>query len=127
MIVGALLMAVPDLTTTIWAPIIFILAFVPAFLIAFYFYKHLAPPGKPTTLSSDSLIGRTGWVKTDVSPGNIRGKVMIEQEIWSATSEQVIPEGTKVVVTNVVGVKVVVRPVDAGTKTGWEETLEVDA
>ncbi len=127
MIVGALLMAVPDLTTTIWAPVIFILAFVPAFLIAFYFYKHLAPPGKPTTLSSDSLIGRTGWVKTDVSPGNIRGKVMIEQEIWSATSEQVIPEGTKVVVTNVVGVKVVVRPVDAGTKTGWEETLEVDA
>jgi membrane-bound ClpP family serine protease len=52
---------------------------------------------------------------------------MIEQEIWSATSEQVIPEGTKVVVTNVVGVKVVVRPVDASKTTGWEETLVADA
>ncbi len=128
MIVGALLMALPELTTSLWAPVIFILAFVPAFLIAFYFYKHLAPPGKPTTLSSDALVGRTGWVKKDVSPGNIRGKVMIEQEIWSATSEQVIPEGTKVVVTAVVGVKVVVRPVDQSTTTSWEETLvEVDA
>ena len=126
-IVGALLMALPDLTTTIWAPIIFIIAFLPAFLLAFYFYKHLAPPGKPTTLSSDSLIGRTGYVKKDVSPGNIRGKVMIEQEMWSATSEQVIPEGTKVVVTQVVGVKVIVRPVDQPATTGWEETLQVEA
>ena len=52
---------------------------------------------------------------------------MIEQEIWSATSEQIIPEGTKVVITNVVGVKVVVRPVDQSTTTSWEETLEVDS
>jgi membrane protein implicated in regulation of membrane protease activity len=126
-IVGALLMALPELTTSLWAPVIFIVAFLPAFLLAFYFYKHLAPPGKPTTLSSDSLVGRTGLVKTDVSPGNIRGKVMIEQETWSATSEQVIPVGTKVVVTQVVGVKVVVRPVDQPTTSRWEETLEVEA
>lgn len=127
MIVGSLLMALPDLTTTYWAPVVFILAFVPAFLIAFYFYKHLAPPGKPSTLSSDSLIGRTGYVKRDVSPGNIRGKVMIEQETWSATSDIVIPEGTKVVVTQVVGVKVVVRPVEGTATSRWEETLEVEA
>lgn len=126
-IVGALLMALPELSQSIWAPIIFIVAFLPAFLLTFYFYKHLAPPGKPTTLSSDALVGRTGLVKTDVSPGNIRGKVMIEQEIWSATSDQVIPEGTKVVVTQVVGVKVIVRPMDQPATSSWEETLEVEA
>ena len=127
MIVGSLLMALPELASTYWAPVIFILAFVPAFLIAFYFYKHLAPPSKPTTLSSDSLVGRTGFVKRDISPGNIRGKVMIEQETWSATSDQVIPEGAKVVVTQVVGVKVVVRPVEGPAASSWEETLEVEA
>jgi membrane protein implicated in regulation of membrane protease activity len=126
-IVGSLLMALPELTTSLWAPVIFIVAFLPAFLLAFYFYKHLAPPGKPSTLSSDSLVGRTGFVKVDVSPGNIRGKVMIEQETWSATSDQVIPEGTKVVVSQVVGVKVIVRPVDKSTASSWEETLEVEA
>lgn len=127
-IVGALIMAFPDAATSRWTPLIFLAAFVPAFLLAFVLYKRIAPPGRPTTLSSDSLVGRVGLVKKDVHPGNIRGKVNIENEIWSATSETIIPEGTKVEVVKVQGVKLIVRPVDVTSADTWvEDVLEVEA
>lgn len=127
-IVGAIVMAFPGAATSIWTPIIFLVSFIPAFLLAFYVYKHIAPPGKPTTLSSDSLVGRIGLVKTTVHPGNIRGKVNIENEIWSATSDLVIPEGARVEVIKVQGVKVIVRPVEHTPGDKWvEDVLEVEA
>jgi membrane protein implicated in regulation of membrane protease activity len=127
-IVGALIMAFPGATDSFWLPLIFVVSFVPAFLLAFYVYKHIAPPGRPTTLSSDSLVGRVGLVKKDIHPGNIRGKVNIENEIWSATSDVVITEGTKVEVVKVQGVKVIVRPVEKKSGDKWvEDVLEVEA
>lgn len=127
-IVGSIIMAFPGAATSVWTPVIFLVAFVPAFLLAFFVYKHIAPPGRPTTLSSDSLIGRIGLVKKGIHPGNIRGKVNIENEIWSATSDTVIPEGTKVEVVQVQGVKVIVRPVDQKAGDSWvEDVLEVEA
>lgn len=126
-VVGALIMAFPALGLTVWTFVIFGVAFFVAFIPVFIFYKRIAPPGRPTTLSSDSLLGRVGLVTVDISPGNIRGKVVIEQEIWSSTADQVIPKGTKVVVTRVVGVKVIVRPVTEERQGAWEETLEVEA
>jgi membrane protein implicated in regulation of membrane protease activity len=126
-IVGALIMAFPGASNSIWLPVIFLLAFVPAFLLAFFLYKHIAPPGRPTTLSSDSLIGRVGYVKREVHPGNIRGKVTIENELWSATSDQVIPEDTRVEVVKVQGVKVIVRPAEGKKDDLWvEDVLEVE-
>ena len=59
-IVGALIMAFPGAAGSYWTPVIFLAAFVPAFLLAFLMYKRIAPPGRPTTLSSDSLVGRIG-------------------------------------------------------------------
>ncbi|UCC93862.1 MAG: NfeD family protein [Thermoplasmata archaeon] len=127
-IVGALIMAFPAATDSYWLPVIFIVSFIPAFLLAFFVYKHIAPPGRPTTLSSDSLVGRVGFVKKDIHPGNIRGKVNIENEIWSATSDTVIPEGTRVEVVKVQGVKVIVRPVEKKVEDKWvEDVLEVEA
>jgi len=127
-IVGALIMAFPAAANSSWTPLLFLLSFVPAFLLAFYMYKHIAPPGRPTTLSSDSLIGRVGLVKTEIHPGNIRGKVNIENEIWSATSDTVIPAGSKVEVVKVQGVKVIVRPVELRTDDKWvEDVLDVEA
>jgi len=125
-IVGALIMAFPGAANSAWTPLIFLAAFVPAFLLAFYMYKHIAPPGRPTTLSSDSLIGRIGLVKTEIHPGNIRGKVNIENEIWSATSDIVIPKGAKVEVIKVQGVKVIVRPVVKGPEDTWVEDVYVE-
>jgi membrane protein implicated in regulation of membrane protease activity len=63
----------------------------------------------------------------NVSPGNIRGKVMIDQTRWSATADQVIPKGQKVKVDRVQGVKLIVRPFEERAAGGWEETLEVEA
>ena len=127
-IVGALIMAFPGAATSGWTPVIFLVAFVPAFLLAFYVYKHIAPPGRPTTLSSDSLVGRVGMVKTEIHPGNIRGKVNIENELWSATSDTVITEGTRVEVVKVQGVKVIVRPVEKRDGDTWvEDVLDVEA
>ncbi len=127
LIVGALLMAFPDLALTVWTPIVFMIAFVLAFIPVFYFYKNLAPPGRPTTMSSDALVGRVGIVSKDVSPGNIRGKVKIDQTSWSATSDMVIPAGRKVRIERVQGVKLIVRPIEERSVEGWEETLEVEA
>ena len=129
-LVGVVLMVFPGLTTSIWAPIIFLLIFAGAFGPVFYFYKNMAQPERPTTLSSDALVGRIGWVTTDVTPGNIRGKVKIEQELWSATADMVIPKGLKVEVIRVEGVKVIVRPYMAKEASTWEvaeDILEVDA
>ena len=128
-LVGVVLMAFPSLTTSIWAPIIFLLIFAVAFVPVFYLYKNMAQPERPTTMSSDALIGRIAYVTRDVIPGNIRGKVKIEQEIWSATADQVIPEGQKVEVIRVEGVKVIVRPFFKKETSTWEaaeDILEVD-
>lgn len=126
MMVGALLMAFENLVDSPWTPVIFLVAFFITFIPVFFIYKRMAPPGRPTTLSSDALIGRMGTVSRDISPGNIRGKVKIDQEIWSATAEQVIPEGIKVKVTRVEGVKLIVRPLSDKESGVWEETLEVE-
>jgi membrane protein implicated in regulation of membrane protease activity len=128
-LVGVVLMAFPGVTNSIWAPIIFLLIFAGAFVPVFYLYKNIAKPEVPTTMSSDALIGRIAYVIKDVSPGNIRGKVKIEQEIWSAMADQVIPVGQKVEVIRVEGVKVIVRPVFKRETSTWEaaeDLLEVD-
>lgn len=127
LVVGALLMAFPDLALTVWTPVVFIIAFIIAFIPVFYFYKNLSPPRRPTTTSSDALVGRVGTVVHNVSPGNIRGKVLIDQVQWSATADQVIPKGKKVKVERVQGVKVIVRPFEERAAGDWEETLEVEA
>ena len=128
MIVGALIMAVPTLGYSAVTAVVFLVAFAVAFIPVFMLYKRIAPPGRPRTLSSDALIGRTGFVTREVTPGNIRGKVKIENELWSATSDMAIPTDTKVEVLRVEGVKVIVRPIAGGAKEQWvEDVLEVEA
>ena len=73
-------------------------------------YQILAKPEPPTTTVASSLIGREGMVTTDVKPGSLKGKVKIDSESWSATSEELIKAGTGVVVYDAEGVHVKVRP-----------------
>ena len=128
MIVGVLMMAFPSLGFSAATAILFIVAFVLAFVPVFMLYKRIAPPGKPMTMSSDALVGRTGHVTRAVSPGNIRGKVKVENELWSATSDRVIPKDVKIEVVRVEGVKLIVRPIEGGPKGDWvEEVLEAEA
>ncbi|MDR2698587.1 MAG: NfeD family protein [Candidatus Methanoplasma sp.] len=72
-------------------------------------YQVLARPEPPTTTVVDSLIGREGTVISDVKPGTLKGKVKIDSDSWSATSEELIRAGAGVVVYAAEGVHVKVR------------------
>jgi len=100
-----------DWLFTWWAPIIAVIVMVPMTYAAFKFYQMLAPPAPPETTVGTSLIGKTGIVITRVVPGNITGKVRIANDTWSSTSDDVIPEGTKVLVVRSEGVHVFVEPI----------------
>ena len=82
-------------------------------VITIKFYQFLAKPEPPTTIVVDSLIGKEGVVLTDVRPGNLKGKVMIESDSWSATADDLIKSGTEVVVYAAEGVHVKVRQKDS--------------
>lgn len=73
-------------------------------------YQILAKPEPPTTTVTDSLIGKEGTVTSDVEPGSLKGKVKIESDSWSATSESPIKAGTEVFVYDAEGVHIKVRP-----------------
>lgn len=60
-----------------------------------------------------SMIGKTGIVTKEINPIQSTGQIKINGETWSATceSEVSIPEGTKVKILEVKGVKTIVAPV----------------
>ena len=60
----------------------------------------------------NSLIGKTGKVTTDIDPLENKGQVKIGGETWSAISsnDEKIEKGTEIIVTNITGVKAVVKP-----------------
>lgn len=105
----------PEWFLTVWSPIIAVIVLVPMTYIAFRMYQMLAPPAPPETTVATSLIGRKGIVMRRVVPGNIRGKVRIENDTWSATSHEMIPEGIHVIVTESRGVHVVVEELSSSS------------
>lgn len=72
-------------------------------------YQHLAPPTPPSTIVTESLIGKIGIIIAPTEIGNMKGKVKIDSDIWSATSDDRIEIGSKVIVENGHGVHVHVR------------------
>ena len=61
--------------------------------------------------------GKTGTVTVEIQPDSIRGKVRVESRIWSATSDHVIPVGTKIQVVGHEGVHLKVQEVEAENQT----------
>ena len=110
-ILGALGMILDGFFLSMWSPIVAIGVTVPAFLGTMYAYKRLAPPQPPTTTVGRSLVGKRGIVDTDIIPNTIKGKVRIENQTWSATSDHYIPKDTLVEVLESKGVHVIVREV----------------
>ncbi len=110
-ILGALGMVLDGFFLSMWSPIVAIGVTVPAFLGTMYAYKRLAPPQPPTTTVGRSLVGKRGIVDTDIVPNTIKGKVRIENQTWSATSDHYIPKDTLVEVVQSRGVHVIVREV----------------
>lgn len=104
------------------APLVVILAGVPATAITIWTYKRLAPPeAAPTTRSADNLVGLEGKVTRTIDPDSMKGKVKLGRENWSATTDAaVIPEGLRVRVKRVDGVVLIVEPVEPVAETAAE-------
>jgi membrane protein implicated in regulation of membrane protease activity len=113
-ILGAFAILVPDFSIfSIYAPLIALVAGVPAAAITIFTYRRLATPDKsPTTTSADSLVGLEGLVTVPVIHDAPRGKVKIKQEVWSAItrSHHPIPAHQRVRVVSVEGIILVVEP-----------------
>ncbi len=109
LILGALGLVIPDFLMSWWAPIAAAIVLIPTTYLTIRLYQRLAPPGPPETTVATSLVGKEGFVTRDVSPDNLRGKVRIEHDTWSATSNCTIPAGKHVVVKSSEGVHVVVE------------------
>ena len=115
-VLGGVGMLYPDWLLTWWAPLAAVVILVPMTLVTMKLYQNLAPPAPPQTVVATSLLGQKGTVKKEVHPGNLRGKVRIDHDIWSATSAStVIPVGKKIVVTASEGVHVTVEEIPETT------------
>ncbi len=75
------------------------------------FYRVLAKPALPTTKTIDQMVGKTGIVIAKIEPNTLKGKVRIDNDIWSATAEEEIEVGRKVKVTKGEGVHLVVKEI----------------
>ncbi len=111
MFLGILGILFPDVLFSWWAPIAAVVVLVPTTYLTIKLYQRLSPPGPPETTVATSLVGMKGIVTVDVYPNNLRGKVVIENDTWSATSESLIVKGKNVVVVSSEGVHVVVKEI----------------
>jgi membrane protein implicated in regulation of membrane protease activity len=91
------------------APVVALVTVLPITLVTIKLYQKLAPPAPPQTVVATSLVGTTGVVERTVEPFNLKGKVRIDHDVWSATSTKTIPAGARVVVKASEGVHVTVE------------------
>jgi len=98
----------PDFLYSIYSPILALVIVIPLTIGTVKMYQMLARPEPPTTTVTDSLLGKEGVVTVRTQPDNITGKVKIESEVWSATSDEPIEAGTEVKVIRSRGVHVTV-------------------
>lgn len=110
-VIGTIGVWIPDLFWSPLTPIIAVVLTVPMSIITIHLYKKLAPPEPPTTTVGTSLIGKRGVVMARIIPRTLKGKVKLESQIWSATSEKEIEEGRDVEVVESKGVHVIVKEV----------------
>jgi inner membrane protein len=110
-IVGGLMLLIPDLLLNPWGIVLIAAITIVVSALTITFYKRLAPTHKPITIGMDSLMGKTGEVIKQVGPESIDGKVKIESQVWSATSDECIDACEKVTVVKVSGVHLVVKKV----------------
>lgn len=99
----------PDLLFTWYTVLVAVILSIPILIGTIYLYRHLADTAPPSTTVTGSLVGRTGTVVVEVNPENLKGKVKIGSDTWSADSDETILVGTEVVVESAEGVHVHVR------------------
>ncbi len=112
-ILGLVGAVAPDLLYSWWVVAIAIVIAIPVTAITVKGYQKLAEPEPPTTMVSDSLVGKSGVVTVTTNPDNLKGKVKIGSDLWSASSDEIIEEGTRVIVESSEGVHVHVRRLES--------------
>ena len=106
LVIGIYGMIVPDMLYTWYTVVIAIVLTIPVVIGTLILYKHLGGTEPPSTTVTGSLIGRKGVVVIETNPDNLKGKVKIGSDTWSADSDEIIPVGTEVVVESGEGVHV---------------------
>ena len=79
------------------SPISVVVVFVvclAAMAASVYMYRTLGAPQPTATTITESLVGKEGVVEIEVKPRSIKGKVKIDNQIWSATADHPIPVET---------------------------------
>ena len=105
LVMGAIFILLPGVFEQ-WSPIIMVVTAIVASIGTIMIYRRIAPGQKPFTTSMDTLAGKKGIVTTDIDPGSISGKVRIDNQIWSATSDHSISAGIAIEVIESEGVHV---------------------
>ena len=113
LVAGVLYLLVPTvLLDSYVGPILIIVAAVCGALFEIPYYRWVAPVHRPMSTTSGGLVGEEAVVIVPVEPNNLRGKVKVRSEVWSARSDQPIPVGTHVRIVHGEGVSVTVQPID---------------
>ena len=110
-VLGVIGIYAPSLFYSSWTPILILLIGVPTFIVTIFMYMKFGPTSEPVTTVAASLVGKEGKVTRAVDPDSLKGKVKIDHQIWSATADHTIPQGTKVRVVKSEGVHVVVEEI----------------
>ncbi len=111
-ILGTLQLLGVDISNPWMGGIIGIVTAIVAAALTVWMYGRITTDESPTTISRDSLVGKTGQVKVAVDKTTISGKVVIGQTEWSAKSTgAAIPVGKNVRVVSSEGVHIVVEEV----------------
>jgi len=108
-VLGIIILLFPQLLENEWAPLIGVAVAVVAGAATILLYRHIAPGQRPQATSMDTLVGMVGTVTRQIEPDSIRGKVKIENQVWSATSDKKITSGARVRVVKSRGVHVKVK------------------
>ena len=112
-ILGILQLMGVDISNPWMGGIIGISTAILAALVTVWMYGRVTTNESPTTISRDSLIGKTGTVKIPVDGTTLSGKVIIGSTEWSARSNGLlIAEGRKVKVVDSEGVHIIVEEVE---------------
>lgn len=111
-ILGVLLVLGIDIFSSVWGIVLGVVVALAAAIVTVWFYSRITPDASPTTMSRDSVLGRTGRVTKAVDHYSLNGKVRVEGHDWSAHSTgALIGEGATVRVVGSEGVHIIVEEV----------------
>lgn len=108
-IIGCIGLAIEDFLTSVYMPVVAIVLTLVVTLATVKLYRFISQPTAPETSVADALLEKEGVVTVTTNPTDLKGKVKIGFEIWSAVSDEPIDVGENIIVEAVEGVHVKVR------------------